>query len=233
MASIRYLVYDLRTSLKQQYDDADINVNTVLYWTLVHADRLKSQHIPKYDSEMFTATYDVGVLKDTRGRKYFELPKNVYDFDKDRGIKYISYHYTFDDCMPPFQSVTFSRTTAASARILRWTKEEYPTPSNPYFYRIGHDIFLLGIESIDVPQLEVGLLQTFNPASPGDLDMEFDFPQELIPVLQRQVLDMGRFVLSMPYERINDGTGEKQQQVPKTKLISVNEQQQQQPDENV
>ena len=85
-----------------------------------------------------------------------------------------------------------------------------------------------------MPYVEVALYSTFNPLTNCDLDAEFDFPQELLPILQRGVLDLGRFVLQLPAERINDATQDFQgQQIPKTKLVSVNEGKQQQQQQQV
>jgi len=57
-----------------------------------------------------------------------------------------------------------------------------------------------------------------------DIDQPFEFPQELLPVLKRQILDLGRFILQIPNDLINDGTGLQSKQIPTQKLISVNEQ---------
>ena len=99
-----------------------------------------------------------------------------------------------------------------------------PSPANPYFYRSKDTVYFLGVDRISLPNVEIGLFSTFDPTTPPDLDEEFNFPQELIPVLQRQVLDIGRFVLQIPMERTNDATLDYgQSQMPRTKLISVND----------
>ena len=212
MASLRYVIYDLHKTLEQTYVDAEININHVLYWVLVHADRLKSQHIPKHDTGRFKTTfYDVPVLKDAHNRKYFELPNSIYDFEGDRGIVYVGYHWTFDDCRPPINWITFSRTKPEILKIHYWSEEETPTPKNPYFYRVSDQVFLVGVEAIDIQNIELCLMTTFDPQTLGDLDAEFDFPEELIPILQKQVLDMGRFALMIPAERLNDGTASNNQ----------------------
>lgn len=209
-------------------DDSELTLNHCAYWVLVYADRLKSQHWQKIDSGYFLHTFpSVPVSKDEITKiKYIQLPSGVYDLDGDRGISYISYNVDLDDCNPPFTSITFSRTTPSKSRVLYFSDDERPSPSNPYFYRTNNDkIYFLGVDKVSISSVEVGLLSTFNPAIPPDLDAELNFPQELIPVLQRQVLDIGRFVLQIPSERINDATLDYgNSQVPKTKLISVNDQ---------
>jgi hypothetical protein len=194
--------------LKQHYDDADISLTHVAYWCSVTANRLLSQHIEKRDSGAFVTMYDtIPVLIDTTtGYKYIELPHSIFDFNLDDGVEYLSYHYTFDDCLPPFTSVTFSRTSAAASKRLYWTEEEKPIPSNPYFYRIANRLYLLGLEAVSVTELEGAFYQTIDPY-PTVLNDDFPFPDELISVLNRYIFDLGRFVLQMPRDITNDGTG--------------------------
>lgn len=225
-ATLRYIANDILTSLKQKFADADISLAHASYWTLIYADRLKSQHIQKNDSGAFIHTYfQIPILiEPLTGRKYFELPSSIYDFNLDQGINYISYDYTVDDCTPPFTAVTFYRTTPAKAKILYYTDDERPSASNPYFYRIKNRVYLLGLECVNVLNLEAGLYCSFDPTMMCDLDAEFDFPPELIPVLQRAVLELGRWVLLMPNERINDGTETNttdEHDVAKTKLTTA------------
>ena len=57
-----------------------------------------------------------------------------------------------------------------------------------------------------------------------DLDAEFEFPEELILILKRQVLDLGRFALKMPEDRNNDGVDDTNaKNVSDQKLVSVND----------
>ena len=220
----RNVVYDLWTNLKQAFDDADITLYHVQYWVSVHATKLLSQHIDKRDSGAFLTVYNnVHFLVDSdNGRKYIQLPANIIDYDKDGGIEYISYGACIDDCTPAFTSVTFSRTSPAASRVLYYTEDEKPSPSNPYFYRVGDRVYLLGLECVNPCGLELGLYLTLSPDI-CDLDEEMTLPEELIPVLIRQVLDLGRFVMAMPTDRINEGSSEPAGQVPTSKLISVNQ----------
>jgi len=225
MATLRYIANDPYTILRQNYDDSKITLNHVIYWVMVVAERLKSQHIEKRDTGQFLSTFEsISVQKDQdTKRKYIELPTGVLSMNLDKGINYISYDYNVDTCTPGFSSVTFKRTTQAKSKILYWNDDEKPSPSNPYFYRDKDRVYFLGIECIDVNSVEAGLYSTFDPSlTDCDIDEEFNFPQELIPVLQRQVLDLGRFALLIPREAINDGTNDSGD-VPRTKIVSVNE----------
>jgi hypothetical protein len=150
------------------------------------------------------------------------LPAKIFDFPDDKGIDYISYDYTIGDKYPAFTSVTFTRTTHAKSRRLYWTEEEKPAPDNPYFLFDKDKVYLLGIEKIDIRNVEVCLYTSFDTDLNGiDLDSEFDFPVELLPVLQKYLLDIGRFGLLMPREIENDGASEMEGKVPTQKIIPV------------
>lgn len=230
-ATIRMVVFDLLNDFKQLYDDAALTPFKVYYWTLVHADRLRKQHIEKIDSGAYTYTFMVDVLVDpSNGRNYFELPAAIYDFDKDGGVDYITYPPEWNLSEPMFAGVTFTRTTPTKAGRLYYREDEKPTPNNPYFYRLNSKIWLLGVEQINLISVEAGLKTSLAPNDVNvDIDQPFDFPQDLIPTLKRQVLDMGRFVLMIPSDLKNDGAAfdSKNTQMPTQKLISVNQDQQQ------
>lgn len=233
---LRTVVDDLVKDFKQNFDDKQIQTAQIAYWVLMVGDRLKAQHIAKRDSGQHLSTYIVPVEvhednsnpNEVKIRKHFILPKCIYDYDMDKGIEFIAYYaeeIEENGGRPAWTNQTFTRTTQATAKRLYWNKYEQPTQENPYFYRVGDHIYLLGIECVDIKHLEVGLYTTFDPVTEIDLDAPFDFPQELIVILKRQVLDMGRFVLLIPEERVNDGTDGTagSGQVPTNKLVSVNE----------
>jgi len=226
--TLRYALSDISSILKQNIANKKFSDAQILFWILCYADRLKSQHIPKIDSGAFIHQYfQIQVHIDTiTGRQYIELPVGIYDFDLDDGINYLSYDYTVDECSPPFTSVTFARTTPSKSARLYWTDEEKPTPDNPYFYRIGDRLYLLGTQCITILNLEGGFYSSFDPTTTCDLDDEFDFPVELYPILQRQILDLARFGLAIPYDKTNTGNynlDEDLNSVPKNKLVSVSQ----------
>src|SRR5674476_84560 len=196
--TIRMVIYDLLNDFKQVYDDASLTPYKVFYWVSIFADRLRAQHIEKRDSGAFTVKFDnVPVLVETTtGRNYFELPSAIYDFEKDGAIDYVSYPADMDLAIPMWASVVFTRTTVANAMRLYFRDEEKPGPQNPYFYRQNKYIYLLGVEEINLTKVEVGLKTSLAVADPNtDIDLPFDFPSELLPVLKRQLLDIGRFVM--------------------------------------
>ena len=175
--------------------------------------------------EVFPQTNNPNEIKN---RKYIKLPACIFDYNKDGGIEYLSYYVEDfqENCPPPFTNQTFTRTTPGSSQRLYFSRYEKPNPKNPYYYRAGENIFLMGIECVNVKSVEIGLYTTFKPITDPDLDLDqvFDFPEELLIQLKRQVLDLGRFVMIIPEERVNDGNDNKVgAQVPTNKIVSVNE----------
>jgi len=231
---LRHIVDDIAQDLKQISDDKDVIKSQIAFWVILIGNRLRSQHIGKRDSGAFLSTFDnipiqtvnVSSENEIKNRKFFILPNSIYDYDLDGGIEYISYSIDFEapGCPPPFTNTQFSRTSPSKSRALYFSKYEEPKPSNPYFYRVHDHIYLLGIECVDIKSVEIGLYTTLDPITRIDLDDEFDFPDELLITLKRQVLDLGRWALMMPQERVNDGSDSNTAQgIPTNKLVSVNE----------
>jgi hypothetical protein len=235
---LRYVVDDIANDLKQVFADKSIEKAQIAYWVMLVANRLKSQHIEKRSSGAYVHSFTgipVQVVttgtnpNNIAGRKRITLPSAIYDFHNDGGIDYISY-YDEDaedaDCMerPEFTYVTFTRTTPKDSQRLYGDKFEKPSAKNPYFYRQGQYVYFLGIECADIETVEIGIYSTFDPLTEINLDDAFEFPEELLLILKRQVLDLGRFALRIPEDRMNDGTDSVNvQNVSEQKLVSVND----------
>ena len=204
---IRVALSDIEKILEDAVADRKFVRSQILFWILTAADSLKSKHVAKIDSGAFVHPYfQIHVYTDNlTGRKYFDLPTGIYDFDKDEGINYLSYDYTVDPCSPAFTSVTFTRTTPSKAERLYYTEEETPSPENPYFYRLIDRVWLLGIECIDVNYLEGGFYSTFDLSTSCSLDDELEFPNELYDVLKAKVLSLARWSAMIPQNRLNNG----------------------------
>lgn len=240
---LRTIVDDLSKDFKQVFDDKLITDAQIAHWVIMIGNRLLSQHIAKRDSGAFLHIYgDVPIIVSPitnnpnvlKNRKYIVLPENIFDYDKDGGIEYISYYMEDQqpDCPAPYTWVKFHRTSPSDLERLYMSSYEKPTPKNPYFFRAGDNIYLLGIECVNPKKLEIGIYSTIKPVTSADLDLDqpFRFPEELLIQLKRQVLDLGRFVMMIPEERVNDGVDQKATQgIPTAKLVSVNEMEQDTP----
>lgn len=234
-STLRFLAYDIITALKQTVDDRDIQPTQIGFWAITLANRILSQHIGKRDSGAFLTVWpNVPVIEPTQtqqvniveGRKYIELPEWIFDFDKDGAIVYMAYISDGGPgCPPRFQKQRFERTTPAQAIWLNSNPYTKPSPLRPYYYRTGSLIPLLGVENINITGVEIGINSTIKTVDKIDIDAPFEFPEELMDVLRRQLLDLGRFILAVPSERTNlgdDPITDQQQAVPTNKIVSVN-----------
>ena len=230
---LRHIVDDIATDFRQIDDDKKIQKSQIAFYVIMIANRLKMQHIAKRDSGAFLSTYIVPVEEYTnnvnpskvKDRKFILLPTGIYDYDRDNGIEFMSYYIEEEqeNCPPPFTEQTIVRTTQGDSKRLYYSEDEAPSPVNPYFYRVGEHLYLLGIDCVDVKNIEIGIYSTLDPVTEIDIDAPFDFPDELLIQLKRQVLDLGRFVMLIPEERVNDGKTTDTSQVPTNKITSVEE----------
>lgn len=235
--TLRTIVDDLMNDFKQQFDDKQLQKSQVAHWVIMIGNRLLAHHIGKRDSGAFLSIYaGVPIVvptvttnpNDIIGRKHIILPSCIFDYNKDGGVEYISYYVEKEEngCPPPFTRQTFTRTTPSDVQRLYMSDYEKPGPKNPYWYRAMDHIYLLGIECINPKAVEIGIYSTIKPITDPDtsLDKPFNFPEELLIQLKKQVLDLGRFVMVIPEERVNDGVDSDQQKaIPMNKMTSVNE----------
>lgn len=224
---LRHTIDDIAVTLKQTYDDKIIQRSQIAYWILLIGNTLKAQHIQKRSSGAFLTSFgNIPVTTDAlTGRKYFVLPNTIYDFTNDGAIDCIAY---FSDgsplCPPQFTRQTFNRTTKKTSQRLYYSKYETPSPKNPFFYRISNKIYLLGLEKVNIPFLEVDLYTAFDPLTVIDIDQPFDFPDELMSILRVQVIALARYSYMFPQDRSNDGNDANAEKAVNTpKITSVNE----------
>lgn len=211
----RYVIYDLDKSFNAAFDDADFTLNQIMYWVMVVANRMRLQQTIATNTDLFTSTFNnVPVLTDTKGRKYIDLPAQIMDLPNNSGVIYITYNEETCHCEgPSFAQVWFQGVNLGSVQHLYLDEYTKPSAKNPYFYRIGdhidgvkvNRIYLLGLECVDVIDLEIAIKATLDPKQVCSLDDEIPLPDEMIQDLMMQVLQLGRFVMLMPKEIINDG----------------------------
>lgn len=233
---LKIVVDEVLVTIKQTFDDKEVGRPQAAYWVIITANKLLSQHIIKRDSGAFLTTFaNVPVIKPTstskniiKGRKYVELPGFIFDYDKDDGVEYMAYYAEDDECEEPFMKRRITRTSPDKIDWLYRSENTKPSPKNPYWYRSGNILYLLGIEKVPVKEVEMGIYMTVDPLEKIDLDADFNFPQELMDVLKRQVVDLARFSFLFPSDRSNEGTDEasdpKSKSIPK--IASVNQDQQ-------
>lgn len=211
----RYVVYDLQKSFNAAFDDADFTFNQILYWVMVVANRMRLQQNSVTNSDLFTSTFShVPVQTDANGMKYIDLPVQIMDLPNNAGIVTLTYNIDTCKCSgPTFAQVWFQPIGMGAVQHLYLDEYTKPSSKNPYFYRIGHQVdgvgvnrlYLIGIECIDVLDVMIALKATLDPKSVCNLDDQMPFPDEMVQDLMMQVLQLGRFVMLMPNENLNDG----------------------------
>ena len=211
----RYIVFDAISTLKQTDASSDLNENQVMFWVNVIANRLRQQRISKQPTgrylNIFTGiqvqTTNISINPNTvKNRKYVDLPKSVYDLMYEKGINYIC-HTQDASCPPEFLNVYFQPTTPSMAQRLMYSPYEKPSPKNPYFYRVdGNRIYFLGLETVNVRSLEMGLYTTLDlRTNTYSLDDECDLVEEHIYILQKELLLLGSFEKAQLNDDVNDG----------------------------
>lgn len=233
MATIRQLVSSVDIQLKQTGDDSTVPKNQLYLWATYFINKYISMKYQTIDSGAYMVIFpSVAVIKaltDTTpdiiaGEKYSLLPRPVFDFEHDSGI-YVSYKRSdYPDNVDLGYIGRFTRTTIAGARRLYYSKYEKPSVANPYWYRHGNYIGYLGIESINIPYVEMSLVTSFDPFTNHSIDAHLDILNEFGDDIHRDIFEMGRFALLMPEDNINDAawTGQPEQ-VPRSRATSINQ----------
>lgn len=222
---LKIVVDEIRTTIKQTFDDKDVSRQQVAYWVIAVGNKLLGQHIIKRDSGAFLVPYIVDVEQEESGSKFITIPVSIFDFDLDGGIEYMSY-FRGDAIKPEYRNKTFTRASPSELQWFELHKNTRPTPKNPCYWRAGEKVYLEGLEGTPVKKIEFGVYQTINPLEKADLNAPFNFPDELLESLKRTVTDLARFSFLFPSDSSNDGTDTASQPAGKAipKIASVNNQ---------
>jgi hypothetical protein len=211
----RYVVYDLQKSFKASFDDADFTFNQILYWVQAFANKLRVQQDRITASGLFTSTYSsIPVKVDLNSRQYIDLPTQIMDLPNNGGVIYMTYNVDTCKCSgPTFAQSWFQSTDLEKIQSLYMDEYTKPNTKNPYYYRVSdrvdgvsvNRLYLLGTECIKVEDVEIAIKSSLDPSLVCNIDDNIPLPDEMIPDLMMQVLQLGRFVMLMPNENLNDG----------------------------
>lgn len=227
MATYRYVGKDIQTSLNKAFDDADIRLPQIIYWIQIVANRLRKEEYDLTETGQFLSTFSsVSVSKDIKDRAYFDLPTPIMDLPNEGGIRYITYNYDSGCCCSgaTFAQVFFQPTSVEKVHALYMDEYEKPSPKNPYFYVVGdkvdtvdvNRVYLVGVDCIHIKDVEIGILSSLDPSAVCNLDDEIPLPDERIEELTKTVIDIGRFAILMPEERVNQGSDESNEKIPES-----------------
>lgn len=197
MATYRYVAKDIEKDLKQLYDDAQISLASIAYWMHIVGDYYRRIRIEKYNAHQYLNIFNTNLTTSDDVGSFINVPP-IYDYQLDKGIDFLEIQVggVFVRC---------SYVTLAQLGRITKIPEEVPTNTNPVFYMVGHRAFVLPKQ----PQgtiCNAGLYLAFETTKVINLDDEFEFPQDMLPRLKADLLSMGRLVLSMPDNAVNDGS---------------------------
>jgi hypothetical protein len=218
MATYRYVAYNIQTAYKKTYDDSDLTLNQIIFWINVVVNRLRKENEKDFEEGKHLATFCKVPVKisDCKKRKYIDLPVDIADLENHKGVQYITYNYESGCCCSGanFAQVFFQPTSPMKSFRLMGDEYEKPKPDNPYFYRVTGEegcnnvdkLYFLGLECIDITDVEIGVICSVDASSVCDLDEEIPIQDWLIEDLITRVLNLGRFLLITPQEMINEGS---------------------------
>lgn len=214
----RFAVYSIQEVLKKTFDDAEITIPHIVYWISIVANKYISRDIEKgkRSGAYLSIFKNVTVHKDNDlGQHYIDMPKGMICVDHEGGVEFMSYNRDTCCCEGPnWAQQNFSITTAGKLEVLYEDEWEKPNPSNPYLYLVGGSIdgvnvdriYLAGTECIHLRDVMMGIYCGVNPTEVCDLDDNIPIKAKYEDTLIREVLSLGRFMLLVPEDRVNEGS---------------------------
>lgn len=201
----RYAAYSIQTTLKQNFDDADLSIQQIVFYLNVMINRLKYQHLKKdtLKTGAYLTIYDSIVVTPVAGYSYFTLPAHIYDLPHDKGISFIAYQRLRKG---EWLTTNFTRTTADRVHRLRLDAYEKPTSANPYFYRVGNIIHLIAEDTLNITRVVAGIYGAISSALQYNLDDEMPILEEHVESLLYAALNLARFSTVVTPDRDNDGS---------------------------
>jgi hypothetical protein len=206
MSTFRYAIYSVLEGLKSAFPDADLDESMAFYWFATTSNLFRKRHLQSTPTGAYLTKFTgVPVLYDG-ARQYIELPAAIYDYTMEKGISYMSYDRPVN--VPPvFTQTFFEFVQAAEIHRLYYSPYERPSPKNPYAYRMKDKLYLLGTEHVSLKTLEIALYAAIDPRiTMNNLDDDCGLNEEQISQVTLEVLNLGRWTLSIPSYRAETGT---------------------------
>jgi hypothetical protein len=206
--------------MKETRDDADLKRDVVTFWTQVEVNRLRGERFAKRTSqsgEYLSHFYGITVQNDGV-RKYVDMPSGILDIENDNGIHQVTYHLAdYDYCDYPYD-VPFEKTSPAKIWSLMAIPIRKPSPTKPFCARENSQLFLYGIEMINVTSIDMWLYTTVDTSHKLDLNETVELAEEQISILIARVLNLARFASLLPNDKRNTGSDENTKSIAKTAM---------------
>lgn len=217
------LINDVLYTLGFVGDDAIMHRVNVGYNLGLVIDRLKRQRLEKelrspsgsrgVTNELTTYIVPINHDSTLNNRAYFVLPGSVYDIKLNGGVGYIAYA-AGSGCKDALVGRHFTLASPSEMNMLQGHGLQQPAPENPYYFRarlntttgiVTDRVWLYG-PGVTVTDVEVGLYLTTPSVDVLDPDAEVDAPEDMLYLVKKMMLDLGRWALLVPGQRLaNDG----------------------------
>lgn len=218
------LIDDVLFTMGFTHDDAILHRAAVGYNLGIVINRLKTQRLQKdlrgpgggRSTSNEITTYIVSIQREPtlRNRAYFDLPSgDILDINVNGGVGYLAYA-SGSGCKDSLVGKHFTLASPAEMDMLDGHGMQRPSPATPYYFRsrlstpdgiITNRVWLYGPGPL-VTDLEAGLYMTTADIQNLDPDAEVDLPPDMVYLAKRMLLDLGRWSLMIPGQRLkNDG----------------------------
>lgn len=212
MATYRYYVYAIKEEIKKIQDDSDVSNDKIMFFISIAANFINGRHLGKAGNKsgrFLVAFKNVLLKKNAGSRMSLEMPATLIDMENDSAIDTITYCYRDyePDCGEDepiyinFQVMPFSATAITHGNARR-----KPSPKNPICSLVGKDLIVQGLECYGEVYLDMFLYTAIDPTELCDLDAEVLVVPTHEQVLITQVMQLFRFGLLVPSDKVNDGT---------------------------
>jgi hypothetical protein len=213
----------VKQALKEFRDDADLQTDTIVFWTQVEVNRLRGERFSKrhqQSGQYLAHFYGVTVTNDGV-RKYVEMPAGIIDVENDLGLHQVTYHLAdYDYCDYPYD-VPFEKTMPAKIWSLLAIPIRNPKPTRPFMAREGESLFFYGIENINVSSVDMWLYTTVDTTHKLDLTESIELEDGQVSVLIQRVLALVRFASLFPNDKTNFGSDGNTQALGRTAVSNT------------
>lgn len=194
--SYRYIVGEIQKMWAYNFPDSTVTSAQITYWVLIAENYIRQRSLKVTMTGSFLTEFSNVSVQTDNIRKWFILPSQVVDLDNEKGIDYVLYQQSG---IPYGKQIRFQQTEADIIDKLYWNPYEKPSPSNPYFYRVNQTIYLLGLENVYVPSVQMGLYTALDTRPVLlNIDSVISINEEQIITLREMVFQFARLGIIVP-----------------------------------
>jgi len=200
--SYRYLVADIQKSFNMNFPDSNVTSPQILYWCRVAENFIRQRTLKVMMTGSYLTEFQSVPIVTDNIRKWIVLPSQIVDLDNEKGVDYIMYQQP----IPFGKQIRFVQTDVNVIDRLYYNPYETPSPSNPYFYRVGQNIYILGVENVSITNVQMGLYTSLDTRpSLIPIDSAIGIDEEQVPSLKELVFQYARMSLLAPKDRTEEG----------------------------